>query len=103
MDKVTKEEMDYLFSKIDFSKSFLDAKAINIMNRVDTLFQPSRTILIDAIKGCTPSYKLMDDETIKNLGTFSASYSSWDWNYLFHEVLSDKELYEIYLKLKTEV
>ena len=38
MNKVTKEEMDYLFSKIDFSKSFLDAKAINIMNRVDTLF-----------------------------------------------------------------
>ena len=36
--KVTKEEFDYFLGKIDFGNSFLDAKAIDIMNRLDTLF-----------------------------------------------------------------
>jgi hypothetical protein len=38
MNKVTKEEFDYFLGKIDFSKTNLDAKAIEIMNRLGTLF-----------------------------------------------------------------
>ena len=30
--KQTREDINYLFSKIDFGKSFLDSKAITIMN-----------------------------------------------------------------------
>ena len=39
MKKVTKSEFDYFMSKINFSESFLDAKAVDIMNRCDSLFE----------------------------------------------------------------
>ena len=42
--KVTEEEFDYFLSKIDFKHSFLDAKAIDIMNRLNTLFKPNSLI-----------------------------------------------------------
>lgn len=39
VEKVTEEEFDYFLSKIDWGKTFLDAKALDIMNRLGTLFK----------------------------------------------------------------
>ena len=39
MEKVTKREFNYFVDKINFGDSYLDAIAIDIMNRIDTLFR----------------------------------------------------------------
>jgi len=39
MEKVTEKELDYFLAKIDWKHSFLDAKALDIMNRLSTLFK----------------------------------------------------------------
>ena len=40
---VTNEELDYFFGKINFSASALDAKAIEIMNRLESSLRPTST------------------------------------------------------------
>jgi hypothetical protein len=39
---VTKEEFDYFLSKLNLAHSNLDGKAIDIMNRLDTLFEKDK-------------------------------------------------------------
>lgn len=49
-EKPTKEELDYFLTKIDFGNSFLDAKAIEIMNRLDLLTAPAHEFTKDELK-----------------------------------------------------
>lgn len=44
MNNVTKKEFDHFLSKINFADSHLDAKAIDIMNRLDTLFDSNKEV-----------------------------------------------------------
>lgn len=44
MKKLTREEMDYFLGKINFGASALDARSINIMNRIDTLFKDTNNL-----------------------------------------------------------
>ena len=55
--------------------------------------------LIAMVRGCTPSYEMMDDPVVKRNGIFSASYGRWDWGDKF-EGVTDEQLFDLYLRLK---
>ena len=61
----------------------------------------NKELLIDAIKGTTPSYTAMDDPLIKPLGDYSGGFNdSWHWNNLVLKTKTEQELIEIYTIIK---
>ena len=54
-----------------------------------------REDLINLVSGVSPSYELMDNPKIRELGNFMGSYGRWEWNSEIED-LSEKELFEIY-------
>ena len=56
--------------------------------------------IITLIRGTSPSYELMNDPIIDQLGVYSGGFKDeWNWNYVFPD-LSIEILYNTYLKLK---
>ena len=61
----------------------------------------NKELLIDAIKGTTPSYTIMDDPLIKPLGDYSGGFSdSWRWNNSVLKTKTEQELLAIYITIK---
>lgn len=52
------------------------------------------------IRGTSPSYELMNDSIITQLGNYTGGFKDeWNWNYTFPD-LPIEILYNTYLKLK---
>ena len=61
----------------------------------------NKELLIDAIKGTTPSYTIMDHPLIKPLGEYRGGFSdSWHWNNSVLKTKTEQELIEIYTIIK---
>lgn len=60
-----------------------------------------RTDIICLIKGSFVPYELMGDGIIKELGKFTGGFNDdWKWNHTFKDDFTNKDLFEVYLKLK---
>lgn len=60
-----------------------------------------RKDIINLIKGTEPSYTLMEDPIIEQMGTFIGGFSDrWDWNNSKFQNFTITQLWSTYLKLK---
>ncbi len=54
-----------------------------------------KNMLFSLVRGCDPSYEVMDHPLVKSKGSFAASYSRWDWNFSVSDC-SEENLWETY-------
>lgn len=61
----------------------------------------NKELLLDAIKGTTPSYAIMDHPLIKPMGDYRGSFNDrWDWNNSVLKTKTEQELLKIYSTIK---
>lgn len=61
-----------------------------------------KNMLCSLIRGCDPSYEVMDHPLVKSKGSFAASYGRWDWNFSISDY-SEENLWETYQVLSNPV
>lgn len=65
----------------------------------------TKQLMIDAIKGCQPSFKMMQHPFCKEYGVYHGSYGVWDWNHRLandNNELTVEYLIEVYKDLKAK-
>ena len=60
----------------------------------------SKQDLIYLVKGVSPFYSMFDNPLIARTGSFNGSLGKWNWNYSELNLLSEEELYNLYLTCK---
>lgn len=67
------------------------------------LVELDKSMLVSLIKGCSPSYEIMDHPMIKSKGQYWGGHSDkWEWNFSFSE-FTEEELWETYQLLKKPI
>lgn len=54
--------------------------------------------LVCLVKGTSPNYDVMNNETIKKCGRYVGGFhDKWDWEYGFGDDLTDQQLWDMYI------